>query len=106
MRINRRIKTINKILAKIKNHRRTFIVTAVLGIGGLCIAYGFSRVEKSVMTFVPVTEQEKPIIVIDAGHGGYVLNWVAGAIWFLTKKSSERRVCVVQSFFIFSQILL
>ncbi len=99
MRINRRIKTINKILAKIKNHRRTFIVTAVLGIGGLCIAYGFSRVEKSVMTFVPVTEQEKPIIVIDAGHGGYVLNWVAGAIWFLTKKSSERRVCVVQSFF-------
>ncbi|MDD6826273.1 MAG: N-acetylmuramoyl-L-alanine amidase [Oscillospiraceae bacterium] len=70
MRINRRIKTINKILAKIKNHRRTFIVTAVLGIGGLCIAYGFSRVEKSVMTFVPVIEQEKPIIVIDAGHGG------------------------------------
>ncbi len=70
MRINRRIKTIKKIIEKVKNHRRSFIIAAVLAVGGICIAYGFGKVEESVMTFVPVTEQEKPIIVIDAGHGG------------------------------------
>ena len=55
MRINRRIKTINKIIEKVKNHRRSFIIAAVLAVGGICIAYGFGKVEESVMTFVPVT---------------------------------------------------
>lgn len=61
-------------------------MVSVLAAGGICIAYGFSKVENAVMTYVPAVDQDKPVIVLDAGHGGYVLNWVAGAIWFLTKK--------------------
>lgn len=76
----------NRFFEKIKIYHRSIIITALIIAGGIGIAYGFNRVENSVMTYVPVSNPEKPIIVLDAGHGGYVLNRVAGAIWFLTKK--------------------
>ena len=54
----------------LSSHKKTACIVSVLAAGGLCIAYGFGRVEKSVMTYVPETNPPKPIIVLDAGHGG------------------------------------
>ena len=101
MRIYKRIKNIRSVGRFFRNNHRISAVCigAALIAGGLSIAYSFDKVEDSVMTYVPVMTQEKPVIVLDAGHGGYVLNRVAGAIWFLTLKSFERRGCVVQSLF-------
>lgn len=70
MRINKRVINIKKILSLIGSHKRNVFVATAIITGGLCIAYGFNKVENSVMTYVPVSNPETPVIVLDAGHGG------------------------------------
>ncbi len=70
MRINKRVNNIKKVLGLISSHKRNVFVATAIITGGICISYGFNKVEKSVMTYVPVSNPETPVIVLDAGHGG------------------------------------
>ncbi len=70
MKTDKNIKKVKSILRFLCKKKVTACIALALIAGGIAISFAFNKVEKSVMTYVPVKNPEAPIIVLDAGHGG------------------------------------